>query len=155
MGASPQAPIIAGLGTIEGTQIGKVSLNAAVGLTDTAINLSTLSVTVGSLTTITARNPQWGLVIDKEIMAITGIGPNTTVFVSRGNNGTRAAKHANGSNVWCGPMAVIAPVLFKLTSPGPAARFRIQTVAIGSVAYSSFGNATTNVAGTIAADGRC
>lgn len=148
MGGSPQAPIIAGLGTVEGTQIGNTTLSAAVAISDTAVTIGTLSITVGPLTTVTARNPQWGLKVDSEIMAITGLGSGTTVFVARGENGTKAAKHAKGANVWAAPMAILPPVNPKYNA-GPPARFRVQTVQIGSVAYGSFGNATTTVAGTL------
>lgn len=129
----------------EGTPEGKTTLAAAVTSTSQSqVNLTTLSITVGQYTTVACSGPQWGLKIDSEIMRVVCPAPvGTVVNVSRGQAGTKAMQHGAGATV-------IAAPLNWLPGPGqPPARFRISTVPTGSVAYASFGNNTTMVAGTI------
>ena len=132
-----------------GTLVGKTTLAAAItSANQTAVNLTTLSITVGSLTTVTARNPQWGIMVDGEIMELTSLGASTTVYVTRGACGTAAVPHGNGATVWAAPLEYLPAINPVLTS-APQAKLNYQTVPIGSVAYASAGTDTTLVAGTL------
>ena len=134
---------------LAGTPIGKTTLGAAITtVNQTVINLATLTITVGPYTTVTAANPQWGFLIDGEIMRVLSVaGGASAVSVSRGQEGTAAKLHGNGQTVYAAPLQNLPSVAPAQTYVLPP-KFRFQSVPIGSVAYGSFGNATTDVNGT-------
>src|SRR5437867_3791836 len=69
-----------------GQVVGKTTLTAAIASSSqTTVALTTLTITVGPFTAVTCQNPQWGLVIDGEIMRVTcPMPPGLNVNVSRG-----------------------------------------------------------------------
>lgn len=120
------------LGAPEGTVVGKTTLSAAVTTTDqTQIQLATLTITVGSNTTVTSKNPQWGLMIDGELMEVVKILAGTTVQVTRGMAGTAAVLHAKGQTVWAAPLGNLPEVNPNLSNRPPG-RIAYGTIPISS-----------------------
>lgn len=130
--------------------MGKTTLAAAITSTSqTVIQLTTTTITVGPLLTVTARNPQWAIAVDSEIMAVNNVNGNY-VTVTRGSFGTLAKIHGLGQTVWAAPAN-----LFPNNKPRPmtaATKFRFATVDVGSVAYASLGTNTTNTIALYCAD---
>lgn len=132
-----------------GSLIGSTTLSSAVTSTSqTTVQLASVSITVGPYTGPVAKNPQWALIIDNEIMLVTADPVGTSVSVTRGAYGTQAQRHASGQTVWACPVQY-APASYALYSNLPPSKFRYSTVPVGSVAYGSFGTDTTLVAGTL------
>lgn len=96
-----------------GTVIGTTTLAAAItSKTQTVIDITTLSITVGQYTTVTSANPQWGFLIDGELMRVVNPNPvvASAVSVARGCSGTAATLHANGAKIWAAPLNWLPPV---------------------------------------------
>lgn len=105
-----------------GTAVGKTTLAAAITSTQqTLIQLTTTTITVGPYTTVTATNPEWGLIIDGEVMAVISPIPSTANFlnVARGRSGTSATLHGVGATVWAAPMQNLPAVNPVLTGEPP------------------------------------
>lgn len=138
------------------TPVGKTTLAAPLaavgpGTTD-VVNLTTLSVTVGAYTVVTASQPQWMLAIDGELMDVDYVLPgssSTSLQVTRGTRGTNAVAHGNGAIVWAAPASNM-PVPSAFTSGMSfASNLAFPAVNTGFVAYTSIGTSSAPVAGTL------
>lgn len=127
--------------------IGKTTLSAAItSASQVMVKLATGTITVGAYTAVKARNPQWGLFVDGEIMAVIDDAATPLFHVARGQAGTQASVHASGAAVWAAPLNDLVNTTLA-TLPYQAKRLGYSTVPIGSVAYGSFGNDTTDTNG--------
>lgn len=135
----------------EGAPAASTTLSAAVTSTSQdTVQLASCSLTVGTYTTVASKNPQWGLKIDNELLRVVSVVNSSTCLlqVSRGAIGTKAALHASGSLVWASPLNNL-PATNPVLSNEDAGKLAYPTVPVGSVAYASFGNATTTVQYTL------
>jgi hypothetical protein len=133
------------------TPAATTTLTVPLSATNTALTLTTLTLTAGPYTTVTASLPQWVLAIDGELMDVEAVlsSANLQLQVIRGTHGTDASAHGNGALCWAAPSNNFPdPAAFNSAlSFSPRLAFATMQ-GIGQEAYSSLGNNTTLVAGT-------